>query len=183
MPASIIGTPWEHSDWYDLHDMAWTAGSEREPEHYRELMLALPPLDRPDHLIDVGAGTGKLAALIASSYPQLGQVTLIEPNLQKLGRARQRLTKLLPDAKIQTLAAPLGENRLLPKAEATFVTVDSVFIPIMELLGGSLADGLAWLRRSLAEIVDMLRPGGWLYVLETLSARRLKRSSSSPQHA
>ena len=29
--------PWEHPDWYDLHDTAWTAGSEREPEHYREL--------------------------------------------------------------------------------------------------------------------------------------------------
>ncbi len=43
--------PWEHPDWYDLHDTAWSAGSEREPEHYRELMLALPPLDRDDHLI------------------------------------------------------------------------------------------------------------------------------------
>ena len=63
--------PWEHPDWYDLHDTTWTAGPEREPEHYRELVLALPPLDRDDHLIDAGAGTGKLACMIARSYPRL----------------------------------------------------------------------------------------------------------------
>jgi hypothetical protein len=27
--------PWEHPDWYDIHDTTWTAGPEREPEHYR----------------------------------------------------------------------------------------------------------------------------------------------------
>ena len=36
-----MDAPWEHPDWYDLHDTAWGAGSEREPEHYRELGLAL----------------------------------------------------------------------------------------------------------------------------------------------
>jgi len=30
-----MGPPWEHPDGYDLHDTAFTAGSEREPEHYR----------------------------------------------------------------------------------------------------------------------------------------------------
>src|SRR5438067_1984174 len=143
--------PWEHPDWYDLHDTTWTAGSEREPEHYRELMLALPPLDHPDHLIDVGAGTGKLAALIAGGYPRLGQVTLIEPNAQKIERARDRLANKLPGATIRALALPIGEHQLFPQAEATIVTVGSVFMPIMELSGGTLADGLAWLRTSLAE--------------------------------
>ena len=88
--------PWEDPDWYDLHDTTWTAGPEREPEHYRECLLALPPLDRADHLIDAGAGTGKLAAVIAAGYPLLGNLTLIEPSATKLARARQRLAKLLP---------------------------------------------------------------------------------------
>jgi hypothetical protein len=57
--------PWEHPDWYDIHDTTWTAGPEREPEHYRELVIALPPLDVDDHLLDAGCGTGKLAALVA----------------------------------------------------------------------------------------------------------------------
>jgi SAM-dependent methyltransferase len=172
--------PWEHPDWYDLHDTAWSAGSEREPEHYRELMLALPPLDRDDHLIDVGAGTGKLAALIASSYPQLGQVTLIEPNSYKLERARERLTKILPNANIRALAAGVGEHQPLPQAEATFATVGSVLMPIMELRGGSLADGLTWLRCSLTEISAVLRPGGWLYTVETLAAPWAQGSLNDP---
>ena len=64
--------PWEHPDWYDLHDTTWTAGPEREPEHYRELVLSLPALDAEDHVLDAGCGTGKLAALVARGYPRLG---------------------------------------------------------------------------------------------------------------
>ena len=44
--------PWEHPDWYDIHDTTWTAGPERNPEHYRELVIALPPLDAGDHLVE-----------------------------------------------------------------------------------------------------------------------------------
>ena len=25
-----MSEPWEHPDWYDLHDTTWTAGPERE---------------------------------------------------------------------------------------------------------------------------------------------------------
>ena len=172
--------PWEHPDWYDLHDTASTAGSEREPEHYREMMLALPPLDHDDHLVDVGTGTGKLAALIASSYRELGHLTLIEPNARKLERARRRLAGILPDAKIDTVAAPLGEGRMPADAGATHVTVGSVFMPIMELRGGSLTDGLVWFRRSLTEIAGMLRAGGWFYCVETLAAPWARGSLADP---
>jgi hypothetical protein len=172
--------PWEHPDWYDLHDTTWTAGPEREPEHYREMMLALPPLDASDHLIDVGAGTGKLAVLIANSYPQLGRVTLIEPNEDKLERARVRLEKILPHADVQTLALGLGLGHALPKSEATVVSVGSVLMPMMELGGGTLADGLRWLRASLADILSMLKPSAWVYAIETLAAPWAQGSLSDP---
>ena len=162
--------PWEHPDWYDLHDTTWTAGPEREPEHYRELVLALPPLDRDDHLIDAGAGTGKLACMIARSYPRLGHVTLIEPNAEKLARAKARLSQIAPHAEVQALRVGLGEGRKLPRHIGTVVTVGSVVLPIMELRGGSLADGLRWLRTSLKDLLAMLAPGGSLYDLETLKA-------------
>ena len=162
--------PWEHPDWYDLHDTTWTAGPEREPEHYRELVLALPPLDRDDHLIDAGAGTGKLACMIARSYPRLGHVTLIEPNAEKLARAKARLSQIAPHAEVQALRLGLGEGRKLPRHIGTVVTVGSVLLPIMELRGGSLADGLRWLRTSLKDLLAMLVPGGSLYDLETLKA-------------
>jgi SAM-dependent methyltransferase len=172
--------PWEHADWYDLHDTTWTAGSEREPEHYRETLLALPPLDANDHLIDAGAGTGKLSALIAGGYPRLGRVTLIEPNTDKLERAEARLKKSLPESKIETLASALGVGHILPEREATIVTVGSVLMPIMELRGGTLSDGLAWLRRSMEEIHSMLQPGGWAYLVETLAAPWAKGSLDDP---
>ena len=162
--------PWDHPDWYDLHDTTWTAGTEREPEHYRELLLSLPPLDRDDHLIDVGAGTGKLACLIARGYPRLGRVTLIEPNVSKLERARAGVAELLPAAHIRTLPLALGEDHTLPRGEATIVTVGSVLMPVMEFRGDTLAAGLAWLRAAVRELATMLSPGAWLYDLETLAA-------------
>ena len=161
--------PWEHPDWYDLHDTTWTAGPEREPEHYRELVLALPPLDENDHLCDVGAGTGKLAVLVGRGYPRLGRVTLVEPNRAKLERAETRLREVLPAARLALILGGLGDGLVLPREEATVVVMGSVFMPIMELRGGTLGAGLAWLRRGLVEVSAMLRPGGWFYDVETLA--------------
>jgi SAM-dependent methyltransferase len=172
--------PWEHPDWYDLHDTTWTAGPEREPEHYRELMLALPPLDVADHLVDMGAGTGKLAAVIAAAYPRLGRVTLVEPNAPKLDRAVARLERALPDARIVGLVSGLGRGDELPRDGATIVTVGSVLMPMMELGGGTLGDGLAWMRKGLAELLATLRPSGWLYLLETLAAPWSRGSLEDP---
>jgi SAM-dependent methyltransferase len=165
-----VDEPWEHPDWYDLHDTTWTAGPEREPEHYRELVLALPPLDRSDHVVDAGTGTGKLICLVARGYPRLGRVTLLEPNRAKLERARARLAEVLPEAEVHASPVGLGGAQRLPMGQATLVTVGSVLMPIMELRGGSLASGLTWLRASIAELAGMLRPGAWLYLVETLAA-------------
>lgn len=162
--------PWEHPEWYDLHDNTYTAGPEREPEHYREFVIALPPLDHQDHLVDLGAGTGKLATLIAQGYHQLGQVTLIDPNAAKLERATARLRQALPQAKLTTLPLGLGESASLPTLEATLGIIGSVLMPVMTLRGGSLTDGLAWVRRVLQEAHGFLTPGSWLYDLETLAA-------------
>jgi SAM-dependent methyltransferase len=165
-----MDAPWEHPDWYDLHDTAFSAGSEREPEHYRELLLALPPLGPGDHLADLGAGTGKLACVIARGYPEVGRVTLVEPNEPKLARARARLADLLPRAEIRAVAAGLGEGAAVRvDGGATVATVGSVLMPIMELRGGTLRDGLAWVARSLGEIRGLVRPGGALFLLETLA--------------
>jgi SAM-dependent methyltransferase len=165
-----MNQPWEHPDWYDLHDTTWTAGPEREPEHYRELLLALPPLDADDHLVDAGAGTGKLAAVVAGGYPRLGRVTLVEPNAPKLARAVARLQRALPEGQVEGVVGGFGRGDELPRDVATIVTVGSVLMPMMELGGGTLFDGLAWMRKALADLHGMLKPGGWLYDLETLEA-------------
>jgi SAM-dependent methyltransferase len=157
--------PWEHPDWYDIHDTTWTAGPEREAEHYRELVIALPPLDAANHLLDAGCGTGKLAALIARGYPKLGRVTLLEPNPSKLERAAAKLRELLP-------TGGLGEGEGLTVEPARVVVVGSVLMPIMELRGGKFVDGLAWLpprshflfaarhTNDVQHAVDVTRPAG-----------------------
>jgi len=175
-----MDAPWEHPDWYDLHDTTWTAGPEREPEHYRETVIALPPLDRGDHLVDLGAGTGKLALLIARSYPALGRLTLVEPNARKLDRAVARLRQELRATPIAGVAGGLGEGSVLDVRATSLATAGSVFMPTMELRGGSLADGLCWLRRSLEEILAMLGPGGWFYDLETLAAPWARGGPADP---
>ena len=164
--------PWEHPDWYDLHDTTFTAGPEREPEHYRELILSLPPLDADDHLADVGTGTGKLARMIIKAYPELGRVTLVEPNAQKVVRAERSLAEMLPRAttRIRSMAEGLGFGRIHMSPQPTVVTVASVLMPVMEMRGGTLRNGLAWLDSALAELAAMVAPGGHLLLLETLAA-------------
>jgi len=175
-----VNAPWEHPDWYDIHDTTWTAGPEREPEHYREMVIALPPLDVGDHLLDAGCGTGKLAALVALGYPKLGRVTLLEPNALKLERAVAKLRELLPKARVEGVPGGLAERAGVTMEPASIVIVGSVLMPIMELRGGSLGDGLAWLRAALADLVRCIRPGGWLYDLETLAAPWARGGPTDP---
>ena len=160
---------WEHRDWYDVHDNTSMAGPDREPEHYREFVIALPPIGPDDSLVDVGAGTGKLSGLVAEAYPDLGRVTLIEPNESKLDRARTRLASRLGPERVRALRATLGEGAALPAGEATLAIVGSVLMPVLAGRGGTQRDGRAWVVRVLAEIHAALRPGGWLYDVETLA--------------
>ena len=160
--------PWESPDWYDLHDTAWTAGSEREPEHYRELVLALPPLGAADHLVDIGAGTGKLSHLIARGYPEIGRVTLIDPSEVKLRRATARLKEALPRARVEAVALAVGAGQLTPAQDADIAVFGSVLMPALEFSSFNVADGMAWVGRALVEARALLRSGGWLYALETL---------------
>ena len=162
-------SPWEHPDWYDMHDSASVAGVEKEPEHYREFVLTLPPLDAGDRVVDVGAGTGKLAALLAAAYPELGQLVLLEPDARKLARARGRVLAHLDAARVEAHAVGLGLGEALPTGGASLVTVGSVCMPIMLWRGGTLADGLAWLDAMLAELRALLGPEGQLYALETVA--------------
>jgi hypothetical protein len=178
--SSFRDEPWEHPDWYDLHDTTWTAGPEREPEHYRELVLCLPPLDYDDHLVDVGAGTGKIACAVGRAYPRLGRVSLVEPNEKKLERAVERVRETLPNAEIRAFPIAIGFDGTLPELEASVVTVGSVFMPALELWSGSLASALEWLRASLDHVAKALRRDGTLFDVETLGPPWLRGNLDGP---
>jgi len=162
--------PWEHPEWYDLHDTAHSAGAVREPEHYNEFLLALLPLGESDHLIDMGTGTGKLARLIVSGYPGLGQITLVEPNERKLALALERVKAASgASTRVHALSESLGQGELDADGEANLVTTGSVLMPVLETMGGPLSEGFEWLRASLEEIRGQLKRGGWYYAVETLA--------------
>jgi hypothetical protein len=178
--SSFRDEPWEHPDWYDLHDTTWTAGPEREPEHYRELLISLPPLDFEDHLVDVGAGTGKIACAVGRAYPRLGRVSLVEPNEKKLERAVERVRETLPNAEIRAFPIALGFDGTLPDLDASVITVGSVFMPALELWSGSLASALEWLRKSLDHVANPLRREGTLFDVETLGPPWLRGNLDGP---
>lgn len=162
--------PWDHPDWYDLHDKEWTAGSEREPEHYHEFLIAMPPLDSGDHLVDIGAGTGKLSAILAQAFPRLGLVTLVDPNEDKLQRAKARVKESLSAERVRTVVAGVEKGVSLPLAQpATIVVVGSVFMPVLEEWTGTPESAREWLHYALTKTREMLLPGGWIYALETLA--------------
>ena len=160
---------WEHRDWYDVHDNTCIAGPDREPEHYREFVITLPPIGPEDHVVDVGAGTGKLSGLLADAYPDVGRITLIEPNESKLDRARSRLATRLGTERVRPLRVTLGEGATLPAGEASLAIVGSVLMPLLVGRGGTLRDGRLFVVRVLAEIRSLLRPGGWLFDVETMA--------------
>ena len=169
--SELHSQPWEDPDWYDLHDTQWTAGTQREPEHYNELVLALPPLGSKDHLVDVGTGTGKLAQHIGSAYPKLGRVTLIEPNDEKLQVAQTRYRNLNSEAVVIAVCESLGSGRPIELDHTpSLVTFGSVLMPLISLLEGSLDDGMSVLIRTLTESVRLAGPGCDFFFLETLAA-------------
>jgi hypothetical protein len=173
-------TPWEHPDWYDLHDDSSVAGVERESEHYREFVLALPPLSRHDHLVDVGAGTGKLAVLVATAYPELGRLSLVEPNVHKLDKAMARTAALLGSERVVRFDHGVGDGRSTPVHGASLAIVGSVLMPIMLSRGGSLDEGCTWLARALLEVRSTLLPGAWMYNLETCAMPWQELATEAP---
>ncbi|MGH9320466.1 MAG: class I SAM-dependent methyltransferase [Vicinamibacteria bacterium] len=180
MTSSYHLEPWEHPDWYDLHDTTWTAGPDREPEHYRELVISLPPLDYEDHLVDVGAGTGKIARAIARAYPRLGRVSLVEPNERKIERAVERVREALPNAEIRAFPIAVGHDSSLSDLDASVVTAGSVFMPTMELWTGSLASANEWLRAAFEQVARLMRRDGAFFDLETLAAPWVRGNLDGP---
>ena len=130
---------------YDLMNTLMTAGQDGA---WRSAVARA--LDNPARVLDVGTGTGKLAAAIVQHHPRahVVGVDFSEPMLR---------------ASNEAVAFAAGDALKLPFPDASFDAVVSAF----------LLRNVADVEQGIAEQVRVLRRGGRIVVLETAPAPNL----------
>jgi len=130
---------------YDLMNTLMTAGQDGA---WRSAVARA--LDDPARVLDVGTGTGKLAAAIVQHHPRarVVGVDFSEPMLR---------------ASTDAVAFAAGDALKLPFPDASFDAVVSAF----------LLRNVADVEQGIAEQVRVLRRGGQIVVLETAPAPHL----------
>lgn len=122
----------------------------------REALLAQANVQPHHRVLDVGCGTGTLAAAIKVGQP-LADVTALDPDPKALGRARQKTARAGVTVRFDE-----GFSDALPYPDATF---DRVFSSLMfHHLSRAVKEG------TLREALRVLKPGGELHLLDFTGA-------------
>eukprot|EP00434_Breviolum_minutum_P040529 symbB.v1.2.036014.t1/scaffold4986.1/size32096/1 len=100
---------WADDDWYDLQ-MERRLPLTRDV--LRELIYALPPL-KDLRVADLGAGTGRSGAALATAYPSI-RLTLIDPDEGRLRMAVQKLPQAMEHECKCIAAAVAADGTPLP---------------------------------------------------------------------
>ena len=137
-------------------------------------LRALPDLDAPYRVLDLGTGTGAIALAIARERPR-AEVTATDISAPALKVARENAEKLQLNERIRFAEGSLFEAvkdehfdlilsnpPYLARSEQTSLPPELRHEPDTALFGGS--DGYAVLRPLVMNVVDMLVPGGGLAV-------------------
>lgn len=121
-------------------------------QRWRRAVVSRGEVRPGQRVLDVCAGTGDLALLCAERQQDAGQVIGLDMNRDMLRRAQRK-----PQARGPRIAWVQADAETLPFADAMF---DRVLI-------GFSTRNLTDLSAGLREMVRVLKPGGWLLVLET----------------
>jgi demethylmenaquinone methyltransferase/2-methoxy-6-polyprenyl-1,4-benzoquinol methylase len=144
------------ADRYDLMNSLMT-GSQDEEWRAATVQAVNPPLD--GLALDVGTGTGRLAATLAQAMPG-GRVIALDLTLPMLRAGRAWLRGRDEAERIRLLA---GDALALPFADARFDCVTSAFT----------VRNLSDLERGFREQVRVVKPGGTVACLELTWPRSL----------
>ncbi|ALJ56401.1 Release factor glutamine methyltransferase [Candidatus Xiphinematobacter sp. Idaho Grape] len=149
------------------------------PRQETELLveLALPSLlylDRPIALLDVGTGSGVIAATLAMELPWASvDATDISPNALMLAaenlekhrlaeRVQLQQVDLLPMHRIRRYEAVFANLPYIPTEEIATLPLEVQHEPVEALDGGP--RGIATIERLIEAAATCLHPGGWLWL-------------------
>ncbi|MFC4103442.1 class I SAM-dependent methyltransferase [Paenibacillus xanthanilyticus] len=135
------------------------AREDRDHQLERTIQSLLPDLAALD-AADIGAGTGRLACMLA---PQVRSVVAIDRSPAMLEVAKRRLE----EAGLANWTVRVGEHRDLPAADAAFDLVTAGWTICYEASSNH-PDWRIRLEAILQEARRITRPGGLMIVFETL---------------
>jgi SAM-dependent methyltransferase len=157
--------------WWDIRS------TRREVEDigelHRRLLLALPPIRPGAAVVDLGAGTGNFASLLATYYPRI-RITLIDPNAAGLDRAAEKLASDRPDLDVTLVAAPIDPEADTPLTGSPFQLATST-IALHDVVRPAAPDDTAEQAEHRQRHVALLRrvwssldPGGHFVYLDSM---------------
>lgn len=160
--------------WWDLRDLG---GEEDDVPALRVALLrALPPLPDGSAVLDVGAGTGTLVAMLAGFSPRL-RYTLLDANEAALRRAEGKIRAVVPDAAISVVDEAVDPLDLRPLPGGPYRLVASS-IALHDIARPAAPDDEAGRARHGAEHLSLLRrvygalePGGHLVYGDAMRPR------------
>jgi ubiquinone/menaquinone biosynthesis C-methylase UbiE len=117
----------------------------------RRRMVELAEIAPGHRVLDIGCGTGSLAALIAKRHPRV-EIVGLDPDPKALARARRKCDRA------GTVALDIGYSDALPYPDASFDRVLSSFM--FHHLEAEAKLG------TLSEAMRILAPGGALHLLD-----------------
>ncbi len=123
-------------------------------------LLRIRPLEGLD-MVDTGAGTGRLAAVLA---PFAHTLAVFDRSEAMLHLTRQ---KLVPPLSTEKLRYGTADHRCLPVGDSTADLITAGW-SVCYLASSNHADWQIALERTLAEFRRILRPGGTIVILETM---------------
>jgi len=91
----------ENPGWWDARDLP--RDDDDVPRLRATLVRAFPPLPDGSGVLDLGAGTGTLVALLAGFYPAL-RYALIDASAAALARAERKLAAVAPELDVAFIA-------------------------------------------------------------------------------
>jgi ubiquinone/menaquinone biosynthesis C-methylase UbiE len=149
---------------YDALLWIISRGNERG---FREELVELARLVVGESVLDVGCGTGSLAIAVKRRVGPSGSVHAIDPADEMIARARKKARRRKLDITFDTVSA-----EALPFRDATFDVL------LCTAVLHHLPHGL--LRRSLAKMRRVLKPGGRILIVDFGGSQDDRRTLHSP---